>query len=457
MEIKKKSVYCYGEAKTACKIVPWYATVIMCVFTPFMFLKFLRYKKRYIIFTLLYIPAIVVTFLGLYLVLSHINSDNTSRLMFLGTVLLPVGFAVVLGMILSSMITMFVLAGKQDKQVKIVEKEVLIGRGKTARMDFVDNLCRLSKERDVDGFNGAVNAAHADYEARKDIIHTKSQMRVLTQETVVAGTIVDGRQAGKNTQKELAALYKAKNFERIAELSQENRARLDVYKQYLLRNKEQVQFELEYDGASTFDGTVLQRIGWTLLCNFVTFITLGIAYPAALCWKMRWQTKHTVYNGKRLSFDGTGMQLFGKWLLWGLLTIVTLGIYGFWVAKKLEQWKAKHTHISGEYAVLGGTFDGSVFGYLGWNILTALLSILTLGIAVPFVMCWKTKWLCNHRVYDGKRMNFDGNGIQLIGKYLLWLLLTIVTLGIYGLWVQNKLLQWQASHTTLTETTECVI
>ena len=151
------------------------------------------------------------------------------------------------------------------------------------------------------------------------------------------------------------------------------------------------------------------------------------------------------------------MQLFGKWLLWGLLTIVTLGIYGFWVAKKLEQWKAKHTHIAGERAVLGGTFDGSVFGYLGWNVLAVLLSVLTLGIAVPFVTCWKTKWLYKHRVYDGKRMNFDGNGAQLIGKYLLWLLLTAVTLGIYGLWVQNKMLQWQASHTTLNEETECVI
>ena len=361
------------------------------------------------------------------------------------------------GIILAALITTFVIDGEKDKKVKKVEKEVAAVRGKAARKEFSDNLWKLSKDRDVDGFNRAVNAAHDDYEARKDKILTRSQMRGITQKTVMASVILDGRNAGKTMQKEMDSLYKNKDFERIAELSQEYQTKLDEYKQRILNEQKSPEYTLEYDGKSTFDGTVLQRIGWTLLCNFVTVITLGIAYPVTLCWKMRWQLNHTVYNGKRLSFDGTVMQLFGKWLLWGLLTIVTLGIYGFWVAKKLEQWKAKHTHIAGERAVLGGTFDGSVFGYLGWNVLAVLLSVLTLGIAVPFVTCWKTKWLYKHRVYDGKRMNFDGNGAQLIGKYLLWLLLTAVTLGIYGLWVQNKMLQWQASHTTLNEETECVI
>ena len=627
MEIKKKSVYRYGEMKQARKISPWYATVIAWVVAPFMFFKLARYRKRHVIFPIVYILAIIAfaaigiltamypadwigddpdsvlyeakdfyrevyskscEYMGQELVsydymidiakkcadltdryYGHYNHDDAveytndlaqsdkpiygleeigsftyerngsstyyyvyrlsdaplkinsvsidasddelksiladlddsldpwrlveryinrhkqegvetvdvagtlfdpqtlkevrryERLcklsQYLPTVYLPSFGGGCGGIILAALITTFVIDGEKDKKVKKVEKEVAAVRGKAARKDLSVNLWKLSKDRDVDGFNRAVNAAHDDYEARKDKILTRSQMRGITQKTVMASVILDGRNAGKTMQKEMDSLYKNKDFERIAELSQEYQTKLDEYKQRILNEQKSPEYTLEYDGKSTFDGTVLQRIGWTLLCNFVTVITLGIAYPVTLCWKMRWQLNHTVYNGKRLSFDGTVMQLFGKWLLWGLLTIVTLGIYGFWVAKKLEQWKAKHTHIAGERAVLGGTFDGSVFGYLGWNVLAVLLSVLTLGIAVPFVRCWKTKWLYKHRVYDGKRMNFDGNGAQLIGKYLLWLLLTAVTLGIYGLWVQNKMLQWQASHTTLNEETECVI
>lgn len=627
MEIKKKSVYRYGEMKQARKISPWYATVIAWVVAPFMFFKLARYRKRHVIFPIVYILAIIAfaaigiltamypadwigddpdsvlyeakdfyrevyskscEYMGQELVsydymidiakkcadltdryYGHYNHDDAVEYIndlaqsdkpiygleeigsftyerngsstyyyvyrlsdaplkinsvsidasddelksiladlddsldpwrlveryinrhkqegvetvdvagtlfdpqtlkevrryerlcklsqYLPTVYLPSFGGGCGGIILAALITTFVIDGEKDKKVKKVEKEVAAVRGKAARKEFSDNLWKLSKDRDVDGFNRAVNAAHDDYEARKDKILTRSQMRGITQKTVMASVILDGRNAGKTMQKEMDSLYKNKDFERIAELSQEYQTKLDEYKQRILNEQKSPEYTLEYDGKSTFDGTVLQRIGWTLLCNFVTVITLGIAYPVTLCWKMRWQLNHTVYNGKRLSFDGTVMQLFGKWLLWGLLTIVTLGIYGFWVAKKLEQWKAKHTHIAGERAVLGGTFDGSVFGYLGWNVLAVLLSVLTLGIAVPFVTCWKTKWLYKHRVYDGKRMNFDGNGAQLIGKYLLWLLLTAVTLGIYGLWVQNKMLQWQASHTTLNEETECVI
>lgn len=627
MEIKKKSVYRYGEMKQARKISPWYATVIAWAVAPFMFFKLARYRKRHVIFPIVYILAIIAfaaigiltamypadwigddpdsvlyeakdfyrevyskscEYMGQELVsydymidiakkcadlteghyknynhddaveyindlaqsdkaiyglekigsftykrngsstyyyvyrlsdaplkISSVSVDASDdelksiladlddsldpwRLVeryinrhkqegvetvdvagtlfdpqtlkevrryerlcklsqYLPTVYLPSFGGGCGGIILAALITTFVIDGEKDKNVKKVEKEVAAVRGKAARREFSDNLWKLSKDRDVDGFNRAVNAAHDDYEARKDKILTRSQMRGIKQKAVMASVILDGRNAGKTMQKEMDTLYKNKDFERIEELSQEYQTKLDEYKQRILNEQKSLEYTLEYDGKSTFDGTVLQRIGWTLLCNFVTVITLGIAYPVTLCWKMRWQLNHTVYNGKRLSFDGTAMQLFGKWLLWGLLTVITLGIYGFWVAKKLEQWKAKHTHIAGERAVLGGTFDGSVFGYLGWNVLTVLLSVLTLGIAVPFVTCWKTKWLYKHRVYDGKRMNFDGNGAQLIGKYLLWLLLTAVTLGIYGLWVQNKMLQWQASHTTLNEETECVI
>lgn len=96
---------------------------------------------------------------------------------------------------------------------------------------------------------------------------------------------------------------------------------------------------------SYFDGGLLQLIGWHLLGAIVTVFTLGICYPWAVCMIYRWETKHTVINGHRLSFDGTALQLFGSWIKWLLLTIITLGIYGFWLGIKVKKWITKHTHF----------------------------------------------------------------------------------------------------------------
>ena len=99
-------------------------------------------------------------------------------------------------------------------------------------------------------------------------------------------------------------------------------------------------------GESRFDGGLLQLIGWTLLGLLITVCTLGICLPWAYCMVYRWEAKHTVINGHRLTFDGTAMQLFGKWVLWLLLTIVTVGIYSFLVNIKLKKWKIQHTRFA---------------------------------------------------------------------------------------------------------------
>lgn len=96
---------------------------------------------------------------------------------------------------------------------------------------------------------------------------------------------------------------------------------------------------------SYFDGGLAQYIGTLILGWLITFFTIGIAYPWALCMIYNWEVKHTVVDGKRLYFDGTGMQLFGNWIKWLLLTIITFGIYSFWLRIKLKQWITKHTHF----------------------------------------------------------------------------------------------------------------
>ena len=58
---------------------------------------------------------------------------------------------------------------------------------------------------------------------------------------------------------------------------------------------------------SYFDGGLLQLIGYNILGILVTVFTLGICLPWAYCMIYRWETKHTVINGRRLEFDGTAV------------------------------------------------------------------------------------------------------------------------------------------------------
>ncbi len=99
----------------------------------------------------------------------------------------------------------------------------------------------------------------------------------------------------------------------------------------------------------TFDGSVIGRFCLKMLCGIVNLFTLFICLPFTICWKQKWISKHTVYDGKRLSFNGNGLQLIGKWVIWCLLTVITFGIYGLFVSIRMEKWKASHIHLSKDY------------------------------------------------------------------------------------------------------------
>ena len=96
---------------------------------------------------------------------------------------------------------------------------------------------------------------------------------------------------------------------------------------------------------SKFTGKMISWLGHHLFNFFITLITLGIAYPWAVCRRYRWEISHKVIDGHKLTFEGKGISLLGHWLLWVLLTIVTIGIYGLWVPCKLQAWITERTHI----------------------------------------------------------------------------------------------------------------
>ena len=96
---------------------------------------------------------------------------------------------------------------------------------------------------------------------------------------------------------------------------------------------------------SQFTGGLLGLVGIQILQWLLTFITLGLGFPWAVCIKERWMANHTIIDGRQLYFDGSGGQLIGKYLLWFFLTIITFGIYGFWLNIKMKQWVVLHTHM----------------------------------------------------------------------------------------------------------------
>lgn len=94
---------------------------------------------------------------------------------------------------------------------------------------------------------------------------------------------------------------------------------------------------------SRFEGNILGFIGVNLLAAIISFFTLGIATPWAMCIKYRWEIENSVVEGRRLKFIGTGGSLFVNYIKWWILTILTLGIYGFWLYIKLIEWKVENT------------------------------------------------------------------------------------------------------------------
>ena len=97
---------------------------------------------------------------------------------------------------------------------------------------------------------------------------------------------------------------------------------------------------------SCFTGGLFSYLGIYILGAVITVLTLGIAFPWAVCMLYKWEINNTVIEGNRLEFTGSALGLFGNWIKWLLLILVTLGIYSFWVFIAVKKWKVANTRFA---------------------------------------------------------------------------------------------------------------
>ncbi len=203
---------------------------------------------------------------------------------------------------------------------------------------------------------------------------------------------------------------------------------------------------------SVFTGRMLANYFIGLATILVSLITLGLAYPAMVCWKLKWKASHTYLNGRQLAFDGNAMQLMGKYVLWMFLSLITFGLYYIFSAElKLTEWEIKHTHFSDYISneENKSIFNGKWYQLFAINFVCRFVTIITLFIGYYWAHCYKERWYCKHKTIDGYELEFDGTGMQYFGKRIVWTLLTIITFGIYSFWLQIKSVKWTVSHTKL--------
>lgn len=94
---------------------------------------------------------------------------------------------------------------------------------------------------------------------------------------------------------------------------------------------------------SEFTMSALELFGYELMFVFGSMLTLGIAAPWLLCFKLKNIAGATIINGRRLEFNGRGGELFIKGLKWFFLSMLTFGIYSIWARRNFLAWVAENT------------------------------------------------------------------------------------------------------------------
>ncbi len=215
----------------------------------------------------------------------------------------------------------------------------------------------------------------------------------------------------------------------------------------------EINSQIDAQKPSRFTGGMLANYFIGLFTVIVSAITLGLAYPAMICWKLRWKASHTYLNGRQLVFDGRGTQLLGKYILWAFLSIITFGLYYIFSAKlKMTEWETKHTHFANynyDKNDNKSKFSGKWYQLFGVNFICNFVTVITFTIGYYWAHCYKERWYCKHKTIDGCQLEFNGTGMQYFGKRAIWTLLSVITCGIYTFWLQIKSVKWTVYHTNL--------
>ena len=82
------------------------------------------------------------------------------------------------------------------------------------------------------------------------------------------------------------------------------------------------------------------------IAAIVLFSVIGTCWASILL--IKWETKHTVISGQRLTFNANTVNLIFNMIKWTFLTIITAGIYGLWLPIKVKKWQIAHTTSSPE-------------------------------------------------------------------------------------------------------------
>lgn len=220
---------------------------------------------------------------------------------------------------------------------------------------------------------------------------------------------------------------------------------------------------------SYFDAPALELIGWRMLAVLITLASLGFAFPWAVKIVVRWETEHTVINGRRMRFTGGGVQLLWRYLLWLVITggigaacvllllrdphnywvmlgLLPLTVCGWLFGLSIERWRIRNT-VYADDADTPSVITASAAAWFGRQLLLVLGTVFTLGIGYAWFKRQLLRWKAEHTVIGGGSMTFRGTAGQLFGRSLLWLLLTVVTAGIYGSFVPVRYLRWKICNT----------
>ena len=148
-----------------------------------------------------------------------------------------------------------------------------------------------------------------------------------------------------------------------------------------------------------FTGTGGSLLGHWILWEILCVITCGIYSFFMHVALKKWEMEHTEYADQPNvlgQFDGDSFEYFGYGLLQAILLLLTCGLAAPWTITMIQKWEMRHSVVAGDRM----TYEGTALGILGQYIIIFLLSAITCGIYSPWGTVRLNKYIYSHtRVY----------------------------------------------------------